>query len=135
MQRRFVDFQRSEREIPFGSMNQFPEETLTDRQHFRRGPEISDEAAVDDLIGLVLAQVQDVRVPGGCITSKVRPDRLWVELALRRIVQRRPPRRLAADFGCSNRYARFGVERGRALLKAIGFDSIAETLVRSQEPY
>ncbi len=128
MQRRFIDFQRSEREIPFGSMNEFPEETLTERQHLRRGAEVGDEAAIDDAIQQVLAQVQDVQVPAGCIPSKVQPNRLWVELALRRIVQQRPPRRLAADFGRSNRYVRFAVERGRAILETIGFNGVEQAL-------
>ncbi len=130
---RFIDFDRSEREIPYGAMSEFPDQTLADRQHYRRGPEVVDECAIEDAIQAVLAQVQDQQVPGSCVASKLRPDRLYLELALRRLVQRQPPRRLAVDFGRPVSYVMFAVRRGRRIIERMGFDQIRETLAQSHQ--
>ena len=130
---RFIDFDRSDREIPFGSMAEYLTETLGDRQFHRQGQGAGDdEVAVDEAIRLIVAQVDDVMVPGGCIASKVRPDRKYLELALRRIVQGRPPRKLAADFGLSRRYAKYCVEWGRRIIDRIGFDGIQRAILSPQ---
>ena len=126
---RFIDDNRSEREVPYGSMNEFAEGTLADRQFYRQ---VSDdnEVALNEAIRSIVAQVRDAVVGCGPTTTgvKIRPDRKYTELFLRRVVQRRPPRQLAIEFACSARYVRFAVAQGRKISETMGVEGCRKAL-------
>ena len=129
---RFVDFDRSEREIPFGAMNEFPDEALADRQYFRRNPEVVDEVAVTGVIEAVLHQIHDERVRAGCIKAgKVRPRRLWAECYLLRTLRELRPRHIAEACNLTPKYVSDVIPKGKAIARELGFSGLLEIILRS----
>lgn len=113
-------------------MESYDDSTLADRQFFRDGPSLADDSIISDKIREFVARFPNVTVRGGCIPTKIRPNPLYLEFALKRIIQRRPLREIAAESGRSARYVRYAVQRGRAMLDGMGFEGVRTA--RPQRP-
>ncbi len=134
--RRFVDFDRSEREIPFGKMTEFGDVTVTDRvdagERRRRPGKIDDSQATVDQIELIAGRFGNKRSRTGCVKRKrIRPERLWVALYLARKMQGYPPRVLAQVYGVVPSFVYNAIPKGRRLVESMarsgGFDDLIQS--------
>ena len=123
---RFIDFNRSEREIPFGSMDEYGDEVLTDRLEageLRRPlTPADDDQAIKEQIQSVVSRFDNKPSASGSVRWKrprIRPEALYVELFLTKAMTNQPPRVLARARGLNAVYVSNAIGKGGKLIRAM----------------